>query len=149
MFRGLFIGAKELNGKGAWSDEQAREYCMILCHIERALELRLKEFAAAYDYTLTDDLNNGKSEPQQEHKQLGRKRKGMKDMIIPPNKDVIYSRLQENMKGASADVAMNILISWINNRTVLKPSYGTFIEAFPNVKIPESTYYDKLKKAGL
>lgn len=82
-------------------------------------------------------------------KQLGRKRKALKDLIVPLNKDSIYSKLQSNMNGASPDVAMQILINNIKNGTILKPSYGAFCDAFSNVKIPEATYYDKLRKAEL
>lgn len=86
---------------------------------------------------------------QKQHKQLGRKRKALKDLIVPIDKETIYSRLQQKMKGASPDVAMDILISNIKNKILLKPSFGAFKDAFPDVEIPEATYYTKLKKAGL
>lgn len=120
--------------------------------------LQIKEYigseALAEEYLRR--LPQEQQEPQQEqqleetqHKQLGRKRKALKDLIVPTNKDAIYSRLQQNMKGASPDVAMDILINNIRNNTLLIPSFGAFKDAFPDVKIPEATYYDKLKKAGL
>lgn len=109
------------------------------------------------DEEQTPEPQQGAPEPQQgeqearqrQHKQLGRKRKALKELIVPTDKETIYSRLQLQMEGASNDVAMNILINAIINKTLLKPSYGTFKEAFPTITIPESTYYDKLKKAGI
>ena len=86
---------------------------------------------------------------QRQHKQLGRKRKALKELIVPTDKETIYNRLQQQMEGASDAVAMDILINSIRNKILLKPSYGTFREAFPTITIPESTYYDKLKKAGI
>ena len=84
-------------------------------------------------------------EPQPNKPKLGRKNKPFKDLIIPQNKDVIYKKCMESMRGASPDVAISLLKNWMNNGTILRPSYKSFKEAFPNVDIPESTYYNKLK----
>lgn len=68
----MFIGFKKAvdryRADGLWTDEQWREYRGAISELERAFELRLKEFATAYDYSLSDDPNN--PEPQQgENKQ--------------------------------------------------------------------------------
>lgn len=91
------------------------------------------------------EIGETAQEPQPNKPILGRKKKQFKDLIIPNNKDEIYKMCMEKMRGASPDVAIEILKNWINNKIIVRPSYNTFIEAFPNVKIPESTYYNKLK----
>lgn len=63
MFRGILNGADKLRAEGLWTDEQWREYKGAICELERAFELRLKQFATAYDYSLGDDPNS--PEPQQ------------------------------------------------------------------------------------
>ena len=73
----------------------------------------------------------------------------MKDLIVHENKEAFYNILQQKMKDASPDVAMCILINNIRNNTLLQPSFGTFKDAFPDVEIPEATYYARLRKAGL
>ena len=164
MFRWAKDGADKYKADGVWTDEKRKEYKYQLSRLEKALEDRLRQFVAAYDYPLSADEPKQQSEPQQaapepqqgeqearqrQHKQLGRKRKALKELIVPTDKETIYNRLQQQMEGASNDVAMNILINSIRNKILLKPSYGTFREAFPTITIPESTYYDKLKKAGI
>lgn len=164
MFGWAFEGIEKYLADKSWSKKQYNEYKLALRELEKALEDRLRQFAAAYDYPLSADEPKQQSEPQQaapepqqgeqearqrQHKQLGRKRKALKELIVPTDKETIYNRLQQQMEGASNDVAMNILINSIRNKILLKPSYGTFREAFPTITIPESTYYDKLKKEGI
>ena len=100
----------------------------------------------------TEQIPQQRLEPQNQdqvkpHKQLGRKKKHLKDLILLSDKEGYYEILQSKMKGASPDVAMEILINAIINKALLKPSYGTFCDAFKDVIIPESTYYYKIRKA--
>lgn len=64
MFKCFKDGADRFKADGLWTDEQWREYRVTLSQVERGFELRLKQFATAYDYSLSDDLNS--PEPQQE-----------------------------------------------------------------------------------
>lgn len=63
----MFIGFKNVvdryRADGLLTDGQWREYRGAISELERVFELRLKEFATAYDYSLSDDPNN--PEPQQ------------------------------------------------------------------------------------
>lgn len=82
-------------------------------------------------------------------RKLGRKRIPVKDLILLNDKDKVFAKLQENMKGKSKDAAMTILINNIKNEILLKPSWMAFCDAFPEVEIKEGTYYYKLRKAEL
>ena len=84
-------------------------------------------------------------EPQQKKKRLGRRIKDFKEYILKSDKEIIFARLQEQMKEASPTAAMVHLRNCIKNGTISKPSFNAFCNAFPNVKIPESTYYYHLK----
>lgn len=63
MYKCFKDGADKFRADGLWTDEQWREYRGAICELERAFELRLKQFATAYDYPLSDDPNS--PEPQQ------------------------------------------------------------------------------------
>ena len=80
---------------------------------------------------------------------LGRKRIPVKDLILLNDKDKVFTKLKENLKGKSKDAAMEILINNIKNGTLMKPSWNAFCDAFPMVEIKEGTYYYKLRKAGI
>ena len=94
-------------------------------------------------------LQQQPKQPNQQPKQLGRKVKSVKDLVLVGDKESYITRLREQMKGASNDKAMYILINAIRNKYILKPSHKAFAEAFPGVIIPESTYYYRLRKARL
>lgn len=103
----------------------------------------------------TTDAQSLNPKPQQaeqernkQPKQLGRKMKAVKDLILPTDKEQVLEKLRNNMQGQNQDTAMAILINALNNKVLLKPSWKAFCDAFPNVKIAEATYYSKLKKAG-
>lgn len=53
MFKCFKDGADKF--KAVWTDEQWREYRGAICELERAFELRLKQFATAYDYNISGD----------------------------------------------------------------------------------------------
>ena len=145
MFIAYKQGADRYKADGLWTDEQWREYRVTLSIIEKAFEDRIREFATAYDYCMEDNPEPQQEQPEQPKR--GKKVKHMIDLIIPLHKELIYKRLQDNMAGASPDVAMDILIHNIKNKVILKPSYNTFAQAFPDVAkdIPESSYYYKIK----
>ena len=63
MFRWAFDEIDKYKKDGVWNDEQWREYRWTLSEIEKGLEVRLRQFATAYDYPLSDDPNS--PEPQQ------------------------------------------------------------------------------------
>ncbi len=63
LFRGFFDAIDEYRADGVWTDEQWKEYKGALNELGRGFEVRLKQFATAYDYKLGDDPNS--PEPQQ------------------------------------------------------------------------------------
>ena len=63
MFIAYKQGADRYKADGVWTDEQWREYRVTLSIIEKAFEDRIREFATAYDYPLSDVPNS--PEPQQ------------------------------------------------------------------------------------
>lgn len=64
MFRWAFDAIDKFKADGVWTDEQWREYKVTLSQIEKGLEDRLRQFAAAYDYSLGGDDPNQEQEPQ-------------------------------------------------------------------------------------
>lgn len=55
MYKCLKDGADKFRADGLWTDEQWREYRVTLSQVERGFELRLKQFATAYDYNISGD----------------------------------------------------------------------------------------------
>lgn len=65
-FKGFKGCADKYKGDKLWNPEQLGTYRIFLDQLERALELRLKQFATAYDYrTISTDEPGKESEPQQ------------------------------------------------------------------------------------
>lgn len=58
-------GADKYKADGVWTDEKRKEYKYQLSRLEKALEDRLRQFAAAYDYPLSADEPEQQPEPQQ------------------------------------------------------------------------------------
>lgn len=65
MFRWAKDGADKYKADGVWTDEKRKEYKYQLSRLEKALEDRLRQFAAAYDYPLCADEPKQQPEPQQ------------------------------------------------------------------------------------
>lgn len=55
MIRPYLNRIDKYRANGLWTDEQWREYRGAICELERAFELRLKQFATAYDYNISGD----------------------------------------------------------------------------------------------
>lgn len=63
LFRGFYDAIDEYKADGVWTDEQWREYRVTLSMVEKGFQDRLRQFATAYDYPLSDVPNS--PEPQQ------------------------------------------------------------------------------------
>lgn len=55
MIRPYLNRIDKYRANGLWTDEQWREYRVTLSQVERGFELRLKQFATAYDYNISGD----------------------------------------------------------------------------------------------
>lgn len=65
MFGWAFEGIEKYLADKSWSKKQYNEYKLALRELEKALEDRLRQFAAAYDYPLSADEPEQAPEPQQ------------------------------------------------------------------------------------
>lgn len=63
MYKCFKDGADKFKADGLWTDEQWREYRVTLSMVEKGFQDRLRQFATAYDYPLSDVPNS--PEPQQ------------------------------------------------------------------------------------
>lgn len=63
MYKCFKDGADKFKADGVWTDEQWREYRVTLSMVEKGFQDRLRQFATAYDYPLSDVPNS--PEPQQ------------------------------------------------------------------------------------
>lgn len=93
------------------------------------------------------DIVREQPEPLQTLKKLGRKPKSFSDCILLNNRDYL-PRLKKLMRGLSPDAAIELIKNAINNKAIIRPPYNAFKREFPDVAkdIPESTYYNQLKK---
>ena len=72
-----------------------------------------------------------------------------KDCILADDKEQFLKALHKQIDGEkSADMIIAKIKGAISNKRILKPSYQTLINEFPNVEkiVPRSTYYEKMKK---
>lgn len=119
-------------------------------HLEAFMEVFTKQTENAPEPTETPpEPQRWESKIEGSSRALGRKRIPVKDLILLNDKDKVFTKLKENLKGKSKDAAMEILINNIKNGTLMKPSWNAFCDAFPMVEIKEGTYYYKLRKAGI
>lgn len=70
LFRGFFDAIDEYRADGIWTIEQYAQYKGALNELESGFELRLKQFATAYDFALSDDQDE-QPQPQQIPTELG------------------------------------------------------------------------------
>lgn len=63
MYKCFKDGADKFKADGLWTDEQWREYRVTLSMVEKGFQDRLRQFATAYNYPLSDVPNS--PEPQQ------------------------------------------------------------------------------------
>lgn len=65
LFRGFYDAIDEYRADGVWTGEQYAQYKGALNELERGFDVRLKQFAIAYDFALSDDQDEQQPQPQQ------------------------------------------------------------------------------------
>lgn len=135
MFKGFADVADRFRADGLWTDEQWREYRGAIYELERAFELRLKQFATAYDYPLSDDPNT--PEPQQEQtnktRGRGRPRETLKDKMLDDTDGKKLQTIHTKICGKKGKDAALIILACIKKGWITRPTYTQVKNEFGDI----------------
>lgn len=136
MFGWAFEGIEKYLADKSWSKKQYNEYKLALRELEKALEDRLRQFAAAYDYPLSADDPEQQPEPQQEQKKTtrgrGRPKETLRDKVAGNDPEFIdkLHTLIDGKKGK--DFALYIR-ACVDLGKITKPTYKQVAEEFGDI----------------
>lgn len=90
----------------------------------------------------SDNEDEGNEQPQ---KKRGRRHIPFEDCVIASNKEEFITKIKNDLADKNRDAAMTILKNYIRNGFINIPSHKAFCDAFPKIKVPETTYNTYMK----
>ena len=142
MFRWAKDGADKYKADGVWTDEKREEYKYQLSRLEKALEDRLRQFAAAYDYPLSADEPEQQREPQQQPEPQqeqkkptrgrGRPKETLRDKVAG-NDPEFLDKLHTLIDGKKGKDFVLYIRACVDLGKITKPTYKQVAEEFGDI----------------